>query len=418
MKVAILTIGDEVVAGDIANTNTTFLAEECWSAGFTVIKHLSVCDDEYAIAEALRGFAREADIVLCTGGLGPTMDDFTIEIAAKTFGVALKEDAQTVALLEKYFASRNRAMAPNNRKQALIPETGIALHNKWGTAPGVYVPFQKAHFYFMPGVPREMKAIFADSIFPNMLALRKQAGENISFSRKTFRSFGATESELDNKLKDLFTSRLTIGNVRIGFRVVFPEIWIKMSCWQTDEASARQEIADVENKIRERVGDYIFSDDNKTLEKVVIEKMTANKISCACAESCTGGLLAERITAVAGASRVFVGGIVSYANEMKAKSLGVSKDTLDKYGAVSEECAREMLAGIEKLTGADYLAAITGIAGPSGGTGDKPVGTVFIAIKKRNTTVIQKKYIPFPREMFRQVVSSLILREWWLGLDA
>lgn len=418
MRIALLTIGDEILAGDILNTNSQYLSEICWQHGFTVETHLSVRDDEPALREALRDLAKSTDVVLCTGGLGPTMDDFTIEVAARTFGVTLVEDVETIRLLESWFTKRGRPLSANNRKQALIPITGKALHNRYGTAPGVYVPYQNCHFYFMPGVPKEMKAIFSESVLPEILARRTQDGDVIFYRQKVLRTFGSPESSLDHALKDLFDSRLSIGNVRVGFRVAFPDVYIKLSTRGAEVLKIESELQDVVEKVKKRIGSFIYSDQIKNLETVVGELLIAKGTRCAVAESCTGGYLAHRITSVAGISSVFAGGVVAYSNNLKQQLLGVSEALLNQFGAVSAECAEAMLDGLCKMSGPQFAAAITGIAGPGGGSADKPVGTVYLAMSCDGVVQTQHHVLPFPREMFKQVVSSIVLRQWLLALQA
>lgn len=414
MKIAILSIGDEILSGDILNTNTQFLSESLWQEGFQVELHLGVRDEEAAIRTALLQLAGQVDFVLATGGLGPTMDDFTIEIVARTFDVGLLEDTKTVELLTQWFEKRGRELSANNRKQALIPEGGRALHNRHGTAPGVYVSHRNTHFYFMPGVPLEMQTIFKESILPDMLEKRAAQGLNIHYLHHTLRTFGAAESELDNRLKDLFDSRLAIGNVRIGFRVSFPDVFIKLSSWDGDRDQAATNLQEVLDKVRSRISRYIYSEDDRNLETVVGQLLMTKGTRCALAESCTGGGVAQRLTSVPGISQIFAGGIVAYSNELKIRLLSVSPQTLTTHGAVSEACAREMVLGIQKITGADLCASITGIAGPDGGSQDKPVGTVFIGITHRDDVRIVHHVLPFPREMFSRLVSSIVLREFWL----
>lgn len=410
MIVEILTIGDEILSGNILDTNKQFLSDELWSNGFLIKHHTSVCDDEEAITDALHRAADRANIVLCTGGLGPTMDDFTIEVAAKAFGLEVEYHDKTLKQLEAWYQKRGRILKENSRKQALVPVGGRVISNKKGTAPGVYCKFQNTHFYFMPGVPSEMKEMFQVFILPELIKMR---GKGVFFVSRFLKTFGSTEAELDDRLEDLAHDRTHIDNARIGFRYHFPEVTIKVSVWKNSESKARQDLESVLDTIRLRIGEYIYSEnENDTLEKVAIEKLISAKKTVAVAESCTGGLVASRITDVSGASEIFRGGIVAYSNELKQKLLHVDERILAKEGAVSLECAEAMVRGIHEITGADFCAAVTGIAGPTGGTLEKPVGTVYIATLVDDKLENKKYFFPFPREMFKAMVSSVVLKKF------
>lgn len=414
MKVEILTIGDEILSGDILDTNKQFLSTQLWENGFEIICHTSIRDDEHAITQAILEAQKRVDIVICTGGLGPTRDDFTIEIAAKTFGVGCEFDQQTVKLLQDWYHKQGRELAENNKKQALIPQGGQALHNRFGTAPGVYYCFKGVHFYFLPGVPKEMKAIFAESVFPAVLQIRQQAGEKIFFATKRLHTFGIPESQLDRELAPLFDSRVGIGNVRIGYRVRFPDILVKLSAWAESAQEANQSLEKVLSQVRQKAQKYIYSEDEKNLETVFVEALKKNHKTFAAAESCTGGLLSHRVTNVVGSSSVFLGSFITYSNQLKTSLLGVSPDILQSTtkGAVSSECAEAMVLGLYQKTGADFCVAITGIAGPDGGSEDKPVGTVYVAFAVGGVIVENTKYFfPFPRDMFKQIVTSTVLKK-------
>jgi nicotinamide-nucleotide amidase len=273
-----------------------------------------------------------------------------------------------------------------------------------GTAPGVGVKFKKTQFYFLPGVPKELKQIFDDFILPEMIAQTKRAEV---FESKMLKCFGAAESELDDALKDLYVNRLNIENVRIGFRAHFPETFIKLSAWHKEGKKTRELIAVAEAKIRERIGKYVYGEEGDTLESVVGKLLTKRKKTVAVAESCTGGLLANRMTNIPGSSTYFRGGVVSYHNDVKIQVLGVSPDTLKKFGAVSESCAREMAQGVRRISKTDFGIAITGIAGPEGGTSVKPVGTVHIALANQEGVKDKKFVFPQNREWFKLLASSI-----------
>lgn len=410
MIVEIISIGDEILAGNILDTNKQYLSDACWQLGFKVEYHTSVRDDEKAIRDALLHAAERADAVICTGGLGPTSDDFTIDVAAKTFGAELVTDQASLDYLQKLFERKGRELKENNKKQALIPKGGRALENTIGTAPGVSFEFKKTQFYFLPGVPREMIFIFKKSVLPDLLSKRP---DQIYFKTKFLKTFGSTESDLDNKLRDLMHDRTEIENARIGFRFHFPEIFIKISVWDADEKKAEQSLEKVVTQIYDRIGEFVYSEnEDQTLEMILIEKLVAARKTVAVAESCTGGLIANRMTNISGSSEVFLGGIVSYSNELKEQVLHVDPKILKEHGAVSQECAEAMVRGVHQLTGADFCASVTGIAGPTGGTPDKPVGTVHIATLCDGELFHKQYHISFPREMFKEVVSSVVLKRF------
>lgn len=409
MIVEILTIGDEILSGNVLDTNKRFLSDELWRNGFLVKHHTSVCDDEEAIIDALHRAQGRAAIVLCTGGLGPTMDDFTVEVAAKAFGTTVEYHEETLKQLEDWYKKRGRVLKENSRKQALVPVGGRVISNRKGTAPGVYYQFKKSHFYFMPGVPTEMKEMFQGFILPELLKTR---GQTLFFATRFLKTFGSTEAELDDKLQDLAHSRTHIDNARIGFRYHFPEVTIKVSVWDKSEKQAQNDLNQVLDTIRGRIGEFIYSEnENDSLEKVLVEKLIARKKTVAVAESCTGGLAASRITDISGASEVFRGGVVAYSDELKQKILHVDEKILSKNGAVSSECAEAMVRGIHKITNADFCVSVTGIAGPTGGTREKPVGTVHIATLFKGKLENKEYHFPFTREMFKIIVSSIILKK-------
>lgn len=410
MIVEILTIGDEILSGDILDTNKQYLSEKCWLNGLAVENHTGVRDEESRIAEALARASERADVVLCTGGLGPTMDDFTIEVAAKTFGVPLVEDKPVLDYLVDLLKRRGRELSPNNRKQALIPEGGTAFVNVTGTAPGVYFCYRGKHFYFMPGVPREMKYLFESFMLPHILSLRRDA---MHYESVVLKTFGETEAALDRALADLFRERVNIANVRAGFRVAFPEIFIKLSAWDADSQKARADLNVAREAVEARVGRFVYArGSDVTMEGEVVRRLKARGKTCAFAESCTGGFIANKLTNVSGASEVFLGGIVSYANEFKTRLLNVPEAVIARHGAVSAECAEAMARGVHALSGADYCAAVTGIAGPIGGTPEKPAGTVHIATLCDGELANKAYHFPYSREMFKSVVAAVVFKRF------
>lgn len=410
MRIEILTIGDELLSGDVLDSNKQWLSERCWENGLIVEFHTGVRDDEAAIRDALERAVLRADAILCTGGLGPTADDFTIEVAAKTFGEPMVEDGAVVAYLTERYAKRGLELSANNRKQALIPRGATAFVNASGTAPGVCASWRGKFFYFMPGVPREMKHLFETFMLPHLLAHR---GDPVHYESVMLKTFGETEAGLDRALSDLFHDRVAIGNVRVGFRVAFPEIFIKLSAWDADAVKAQAELARVRAAVEARIGKFVYAVGREaTMEGEVVRRLTALSKTVALAESCTGGFIANKMTNVSGSSAVFRGSVVAYANEVKERMLGVPADVLRTHGAVSAACAEAMVRGVAKLTGADFCAAVTGIAGPEGGTPDKPVGTVHVATLCDGELRNKEYRFPLSRDMFKAFVAGLVMRRF------
>lgn len=408
MKIEILTIGDELLSGDVVNTNAATLSEALWSEGFEVAYQTSVRDDPATMKEALLLASKRAQLVIVSGGLGPTADDFTLEIAAKTFKRPLALDENYLSYLRNLFRKWGRELSDNNKKQAMVPKGARTFQNRVGTAPGVGLKFRQTQFYFLPGVPKELKQIFSDFILPEILSDRKRGDV---FESKILRCFGAAEADLDAALKDLYVNRLDIAGVRIGFRAHFPETLVKLSAWGRDPQAVKKGMREAEGKIREKIGKYIYGEGESTLEGVVGTLLAEKQKTVSVAESCTGGLIAHRITNIAGSSRYFKNGVVVYSNEGKMSILGVTHDIIEKHGAVSSQCAIEMAQGIRRISKTDFGIAVTGIAGPSGGTHEKPVGTVHIALAD-SKGIQEKKYVfPHGREWFKLLASSIALEK-------
>jgi nicotinamide-nucleotide amidase len=406
MKLEILSIGNEVLYGDIVNTNAAWLSERLTREGFEVVRHVTIADDEEKIAETLREAASHVEVVVVTGGLGPTVDDFTLEIAAKVFGKPLEPHPEVLEELKKYYTLQNRALTPNQEKQAMIPQGAQIFLNPVGSAPGVRFEFQGVQYFFMPGVPKEMKEIFEASVLPWLL---KHRSEKVFYRSKILRCFGAEEAKLDHLLQPLLKDRVHLGDCKIAFRFSFPEILVKVSTESTSLEVAERQLEQALEPIRKAIGHYIFTEEEKTLERVVGELLLEKKLTLGVAESCTGGLVANRITNVPGASNYFLGGIVAYSNELKTKFLGVSEESLKTYGAVSSQVAIEMAQGVRSRLGADIGISVTGIAGPTGGTEEKPVGTVHIGLATKEEVKEKKFYFPLDRERFKLLASSVAL---------
>jgi nicotinamide-nucleotide amidase len=397
----VLSTGDEVLTGMIVDSNAAFLADQLGSLGFEVKRHTTVGDDRETLVTTFRELGARADVVICTGGLGPTVDDLTTEIAAHVLGCGLKLDADALAFMEELWKLRGRPMPENNRKQALIPELSEVLPNPVGTAPGFTARIDRATFFFMPGVPREMKKMFAEQVAPRLARLRPDPAV---FEVRVYRCFGMTESGVDRALSDFGS---LFPAVKLGFRAHFPEIQIKLTGKGGDGAAVREGLDEAGAEVKKRIGANVFSD-GRPLEEVVGSLLSAAKATLSVAESCTGGLLGKMITDVAGSSAYFERGFITYANEAKRELLGVDDAILREHGAVSEACARAMAEGARLRARTTYALAITGIAGPSGGSAEKPVGTVFVALAGEST-VVRSFLWPGGREQVRVIAAMIAL---------
>ncbi len=400
MKIEVLTIGDEILSGNIVDTNFAWLGEYLWSRGYDLHAHSSVGDDPEPIIKALHLAASRSQAVIVTGGLGPTIDDITIETAAKAFGLPQILFPDALETIRKRFERLNRPMAANNEKQAMLPQGSTAIPNDNGTAPGCHVIYQGVHFFFLPGVPSEMKKMCEAYVFPK---IHEISPEKVEFSQKVLRCFGMTESAMDRALADL-----DLQGCDLAFRIFFPEILLKVSARsqnKEDKKAVESRVATVTAGVYQRLGAVIYNEGNAMLQQVVGEMLVKKSETLAVAESCTGGLLASLITDVPGSSRYFMQGVVTYSNESKQKLLGVPEEILKNHGAVSSETAISMAEGLRERAGTTYALSMTGIAGPDGGTAQKPVGTVHIALATPEGTQERKIFFPTSREWFKKITA-------------
>lgn len=411
MRVAVLTTGDEIMAGNIVDSNAAWISDKCWIIGHDVVMHMAVGDDEVAIGSALKAASEKADVVVVSGGLGATVDDITLDAAVKHFGLKMVYHEDIWEGIKDFFKRINRVCSENNKKQAYLPKGAKTLPNKVGTAPGVQLNHNGAEYFFVPGVPKEMRQIFDDSIFPWL----KKHCQTPGYAQKFLKCFGLPEATFDQMLKGI-----DLGGVRLSFRVSFPEIKIKLVARTEDEAKSVKLVDKAAEKVREKLSDFIYGEDEETLEEVVGNILINKNYQLAVAESCTGGLIANRITNISGSSRYFDRGFITYSNRAKIGDIGVPEDVVNKHGAVSKEVAEAMAEGAIKASGADVALAVTGIAGPTGGTKEKPVGTVHIAIAG-STGAVHRQYIyPRDRIWFKEIVAATaldMLRRYLKGLD-
>ena len=399
MRLELLNTGTELLLGSVINTHVKFLAEALFPIGLRISRQVTVPDGDAIHDAVIETFGR-TDVLLITGGLGPTTDDITREIVSGLLGLELIEDAEVWRQIEERFARRQLCMSPRNRRQAMRPEPATVLWNPHGTAPGLYVPplpgKSSPHIFVLPGPPRELRPMVEDYVVP---MLRKLVGQSAISEMRVFRTAGLGESFVEEKVGEQL---LGLG-VELGYCARPGEVDIRV-IGTAEQLGLASEI------IRNVLSTSIVSDDQRSLEAVIVEALASRGETLATAESCTGGAIAHRITNVSGASAVFLEGFVTYANDAKRRALGVPNEDLEKYGAVSEAVAAAMADGARKAAGSDYALATTGIAGPTGGSAEKPVGTVFIALASNNhPTRVEKHFFPTDRERFKELVSQSVL---------
>ncbi len=389
MIVEILSTGDEIRSGAVADTNAAHIARALEEAGISVIRHGCVGDDKPVLTRIIEEISHRADIALVTGGLGPTMDDITAKAAADAAGVELLPDEKALEMIESFFKFRKKRASPSNKKQALLPDGSVPIYNPVGTAPGFFLKINQCTFFFMPGVPFEMKKMLKDAVIPKIIDLM---GTTSIYSVKTISTYGLPESEVNERCRKFASA---FPGLTLGLRAVFPEIHVKLYGHDENPDSLSRKMDDAIQWIRDRMGIYLLSSEGHSMETVVGRLLTERRQTLAVAESCTGGLISNRLTNVAGSSGYFLFSGVTYSNESKTRVLGVSARDLKKFGAVHEKIAEQMARGARSIAGADWGISTTGIAGPDGGTDDKPVGTVCIGISSPHEDKGMRYYLPF-----------------------
>ncbi len=382
MKATLIGIGDEVLCGDIINTNSGFLAKELTNLGIEVVKHIVVSDEEDIMTKAFMDCINISDIFITTGGLGPTKDDMTKEVIATCLGLTLEENEEALKVVEKFFAKNKSKMTPNNYSQAIIPKGAKVLSNDRGTAPGVLIEKDNKIIIMLPGPPREMKHMFEVHIKE---FLTKKL--NKFFVVKDYMTTGLGESQIEYSLRKVLPDIKGVS-VNTYFNESGVQLKAVSKAESEEEAVANLNIVDL--IIKDNFSEVIYSEDNKGLAATLIDLLKENNLKVSFAESCTGGLLASIFTKIPEVSNVYSGSVVSYSNEIKNKVLDVKKETLEEYGAVSEECVVEMAKGVANLFESDCSISISGIAGPSGGSEEKPVGTVYISCYYKGETYWEK----------------------------
>jgi nicotinamide-nucleotide amidase len=403
MRIELVNTGDELLLGDTINTNAAWIGQRIAALGLMVARQTIVSDGP-VIKDAIAEAAARSDVVLVSGGLGPTNDDLTRESAAEILGLPLVQDPGITAHLEAFFAKRNRVMVASNLRQAMVPAGALVLDNPWGTAPGLYFPAElshacgwNAHIFLLPGPPRELKPMMENLVEPRLRELLPDgASRRVLYLKIT----GVGESDIVEKVEKKLEA---VPGLTLGYCIRQGDVDVRLS-GQSEPVETGAAI------VREHLGPCIVSEDRRMIEEVLVQTLADRGQWLSTAESCTGGFMASRITDVSGASRVFGHGIVTYANEAKQRHLGVSAQLLEQHGAVSEPVAAAMAEGVLAVSGADHALAITGIAGPTGGSEDKPVGTVFIGLaSKGSATVVRRFFYPGSRDRFKLLSSQAAL---------
>ncbi len=392
MTCAVLCIGTELTRGELVDTNGPWLAAALTDLGFDVVEKATVDDDRARIIDAVKRLAGFASVIVCTGGLGPTTDDLTSEAVAEALGVPTERDEPSLDHIRRRLEKLGRAVSPSNAKQADFPRGSEILANPIGTAPGFQVKLGAALLYFMPGVPREMTRMFEEQVVPRIRPL----APNESFQIR-LRTFGLPESVVGERLAGVEEA---FPGVIIGYRAHFPEIEVKVLAHGkrdggNDAARALCQRATAE--VRTRLADVIYGEGDDTFAGVVGKALRARGFTLAIAESCTGGLVGHMVTREPGASDFLLVDAVTYANSAKTRLLGVGEEVLRGHGAVSTEVAAAMAEGVRRVSDADIALSLTGVAGPSGGTADKPVGTVYIAVASARGTLVKHRVFPGER---------------------
>ena len=404
MTVELISVGTEILLGNIVNTNAAYLAEQCAGLGLSCFYQTVVGDNEERLTQTLQTALERSDVVILSGGLGPTQDDLTKETAAKVLGKALYMDEHSKKRIEEYFARRRIELTENNWKQAMVPEGAIVIDNDNGTAPGIIMETESKKVILLPGPPNELIPMFEASIYPYL----SEAEPGVIYSQ-TVKLCGIGESKAETMAADLIAEQ---ENPTIAPYAKTGEVHLRVTAKAASEKEAKKMLKPVVKELKNRFGICVYTtDENVTLEQAVVDLLVKNNLTVTTAESCTGGLLSARLINVPGVSEVFKSGHVTYSNKAKKKLLGVKKPSLDKYGAVSENVAKEMAKGAAAAAKADVAVAVTGIAGPEGGTEEKPVGLVYIACSVCGKVKVKEYQFSGNRSKVREnsVVAALTL---------
>lgn len=408
MNCEIICVGTELLLGETLNTNSAYIAGRLSQAGVNVYKHTVVGDNPERLKSVVEYALTANDAVVLTGGLGPTCDDLTKETVAAYFDKTMVLDERALTDIKEYFKSAGKQMTENNEKQALVPEGAQVLYNRNGTAPGIIIEACGKLAVLLPGPPREMKELFDNEVMPYLC---KKSGKTMVSTN--IHLFGIGEAAAESKLKQLMNS---LSNPTLAPYAKDGEVLLRVTAAAESSSQAEKMIQPIVEQVRTIIGDeYIYGINVENLQTALVKVLSSKGLKIASAESCTGGLVSKRITDVSGASEVFDCGVCTYANSVKEQLIGVSHETLVKYGAVSAQTAQEMAMGVRKLANADIGISTTGLAGPTGGTAEKPVGTVYIGISTKSKTVSKKLFLGHKngseRDLIRYLASSHVIYE-------
>jgi nicotinamide-nucleotide amidase len=395
--VELINTGSELMLGFTANSHLTYIARQLAGIGLRLDRQVAVADDRAEMRAAMQEALRRSDVLIITGGLGPTSDDFTRDIAAELLGRKLVRDDAVAAHIAERLRQRKIRLPESIYVQALVPAGAQVLPNRHGTAPGLAIDQDGKLILLLPGPPRELKPMFDEYVLP---VLRKHYGAQARFDCRTFKAIGLAESIVEAKVAPALAD---LEDIELGYSAKMGEVEVRIISHHSATAE------EAEKRIRAALADHIYGTGDDRLEEIVVKLLAAAHRTIATAESCTGGMIANRITNVSGSSEVFVNGCVTYSNESKVRLLGVREETLKARGAVSEEVAREMAEGIRTRSGTDFGVSTTGIAGPTGGTPEKPVGLVYIGLATPERTEVQRHVLAFDRETFKFFVSQYAL---------
>ncbi len=404
LHACIISTGTELLLGSTMDSNCMFLSQRLSDLGVRVITRFTVGDNHEQIKNAFINAFKLADLVICSGGLGPTMDDLTKEIACEVVGCKMELVEEEVKHLQEYFARRKRKMPEGNLKQALFPREAIILKNSKGTAPGMYLKKHGKVLILLPGPPREMQLMYLQEV-ETLLKKDFHLDEKQSASC-TIKVIGPGESQVDEMLADIINQ---LRGCSIALLAHDGEVHIRITAEGENSSHSKQILREISGQIENTMDRYVFGHNEETLTGVVAELLVSKGKSLAVAESCSGGLLAQMITDLQGSSGYFWGSVTSYSNEAKVKFLGVKEETLESYGAVSRETAEEMARGILSKSGCDFSLAITGTAGPNGGTREKPVGLVYIALAAKDICTVKEMHFAGGREAVRMLSAKTAL---------
>ncbi|MCX6928936.1 MAG: competence/damage-inducible protein A [Verrucomicrobia bacterium] len=411
MIVELINTGSELMLGRVLNTHQQWLCRQLADLGYAVARQVAVPDTASDIDQAVREALARADLIITTGGLGPTSDDLTRELIAQLLKKTLVEDVTVLAHIKQIFERYKRPMPERTKVQALIPEGATVLANPNGTAPGLAMEVRPNAFrpdgkpswlIMLPGPPRELRPMFTDTVVP---LLRRALPLASGFVCRTLKTTGIGESMVEQKVDGPLRRSVAAG-LELGYCARPGQVDVRLAAHGGD---AEHKVREAEAIVRELLSAHIYGVEDEDLETVIVRLLTQRKATLALAESCTGGCIANRVTNVPGASAVLLAGLITYSNAAKQKFLGVQADTLARHGAVSEAVAREMAEGARRQTEADYALSVTGIAGPSGGTPDKPVGTVFIGLAGPSGSAVERNFNRYDRETFKQVTAQQAL---------